>query len=69
MILLSNYDIKPDYLFFLDFFFFCGTGDGTQGHSTSEPHPQSYFLFFILKQGLTKLLRLAANPDPPVSAS
>ena len=33
----------------------CGTGDGTQGHSTSELYPQPYFLFFILKQGLTKL--------------
>ena len=38
------------------FLFFCGTGDGTQGHSTSKLYPQP-ILFFILKQGLTMLQR------------
>ena len=74
--------LQSDFLFF-------GTGDWTQGRSTSALHPRPYFLYFILKPGLTKLqraslrrerererdrkrakeLRLATNPDPPVSAS
>ena len=76
-------------LFYLFIYLFCGTGDWTQGCFTSALRPRPYFLYFILKPGLTKLwraslrrereretgrerareLRLAANPDPPVSAS
>ena len=40
---------------------FFGTGDSIQGHSTSELHPQPYFLFFVLKQGLTKLQRASLS--------
>ena len=43
------------YLVFTSFFY--GTGDWTQGCSTSALHPRPYFLYFILKPGLTKLWR------------
>ena len=49
------------YLYFIHLFTYCSTGDWIQGHSISDLHLQPYFLSFILKQGLTKLLRLALN--------
>ena len=48
------------WLFFLFYFIFCGTEDGTQGHSTSELHLQPIFIFY-LKQGLSKLLRASLS--------
>ena len=42
-------------------FFFCGIGNWTQRHSTSELHPQPHFFIFILKQGLTKLQRASLS--------
>ena len=63
--------MRPQFVFC-----FCGTGDWTQGRSTSELYPQSYFLFFILKQGLTELQRASLSSwgwpqtcNPPVTAS
>lgn len=43
-------------------------GSGTQGFKCliTEPPPQ---LFFILRQGLTELLRMALKLYPPASAS
>ena len=44
------------------FFLFCfASGGWTQGILTSELHPQPYFLFFIWKQGLTKLRRASLS--------
>ena len=102
---------QPYFLFFFLVFgfwflgFYCGTGDGTQGRSTSALRPGPIFYTLFLKPGFMKLwraslnrereregdrererereterdrekerergreLRLAVNPDPPVSTS
>ena len=44
-------------LLYTAFLYVCGSGNGTQEHSTSELHLQPIFLFFYSKQGLTKLQR------------
>ena len=44
-----------------------GTGDWTQRHSTSELHPQPYFIF-LLKQGLTRLVRVSILAEAVLEA-
>ena len=40
--------IPKESLFRLIYLFiYCGTGDGTQGHSTSKLHPQPYFILLF----------------------
>ena len=41
------------FIFYL-FIYFCGTGNGTQGHATSKLHLQPICILY-LKLGLTKL--------------
>ena len=52
---LTNVEVKERI-----FFFFCGTGDGTQGHSTSKLYLQPIFILY-LKPGLTKLWRVSLS--------
>ena len=53
--------------FLILFFFWYGIEDGTQGHSTSELHPQPNFIIYFetrssyVAEGLTKFLRLVSN--------
>ena len=55
--------LKIPTSYFQMFLFFCGTGDWTQGRSTSALHPRPYFLYFILKPGLTKLRRASLSRE------
>ena len=58
--LLSTKLPSPIYLglTFLFIYLFFGTRDWTQGHSTSQLHPQPYFIF-TLKQGFARLIKVS----------
>ena len=56
-------EVSNDSIFFYLFIYFlcvCVTENGTQGHSTSKPHLQPFFILY-LKQGLTKLQRASLS--------
>ena len=51
------------HLVILDFVFLLQYQGFNPGYSTTEPHPQPFFVFYLetVAQGLAKLLKLSLN--------